>query len=54
MLSKRMARPLARRHRQEGAPPAVVFTTTSEGIATITGFPGPDLSERFGLPPHTD
>lgn len=31
----------------------MVFTTTSEGIATITGFPSPDLFERFGLPSHT-
>ena len=31
----------------------MVFTTTSEGIATITGFPSPELFERFGLPLHT-
>lgn len=28
----------------------MVFTITREGIATITGFPGPDLFGRFGLP----
>ena len=28
----------------------MAFTITSEGIATITGFPSPDLFERFGLP----
>ena len=32
----------------------MVFTTTSEGIATITGFPSPGLFERFGLPPQVD
>jgi DNA-directed RNA polymerase specialized sigma24 family protein len=32
----------------------MVFTATSEGIATITGFPSPNLFERFGLPSHTD
>ena len=29
----------------------MAFTITGEGIATITGFPSPDLFERFGLPP---
>jgi RNA polymerase sigma-70 factor (ECF subfamily) len=29
----------------------MVFTTAGDGIATITGFPSPDLFERFGLPP---
>ena len=29
----------------------MVFTTSGDGIATITGFPSPDLFERFGLPP---
>ena len=28
----------------------MVFTATDDGIATITGFPSPDLFERFGLP----
>ena len=28
----------------------MAFTITGEGIATITGFPSPDLFERFGLP----
>jgi hypothetical protein len=28
----------------------MVFTITSDGITTITGFPSPDLFERFGLP----
>jgi RNA polymerase sigma-70 factor, ECF subfamily len=28
----------------------MVFTTTSEGIAAITGFPSPHLFESFGLP----
>jgi RNA polymerase sigma-70 factor (ECF subfamily) len=28
----------------------MVFTITGEGIATITGFPSPDLFARFGLP----
>jgi len=28
----------------------MVFTTTGEGIATITGFPSPGLFDRFGLP----
>jgi RNA polymerase sigma-70 factor (ECF subfamily) len=28
----------------------MVFTITREGIATITGFPSPDLFGRFGLP----
>ena len=28
----------------------MVFAITSEDIATITGFPSPDLFERFGLP----
>jgi RNA polymerase sigma-70 factor (ECF subfamily) len=32
----------------------MVFTTGREGIATITGFPSPDLFERFGLPPYSD
>ena len=32
----------------------MVFTITSEGIAAITGFPSPDLFERFGLPPECD
>jgi RNA polymerase sigma-70 factor (ECF subfamily) len=30
----------------------MVFTTASDGIATITGFPSPDLFARFGLPPE--
>jgi RNA polymerase sigma-70 factor, ECF subfamily len=29
----------------------MVFTITRHGIATITGFPSPDLFARFGLPP---
>jgi RNA polymerase sigma-70 factor, ECF subfamily len=29
----------------------MVFTISGHGIATITGFPSPDLFERFGLPP---
>ena len=29
----------------------MAFTITGEGIATITGFPSPDLFDRFGLPP---
>jgi RNA polymerase sigma-70 factor (ECF subfamily) len=29
----------------------MAFTTRGEGIATITGFPSPDLFDRFGLPP---
>jgi hypothetical protein len=29
----------------------MVFTISSDGIATITGFPSPDLFGRFGLPP---
>jgi RNA polymerase sigma-70 factor (ECF subfamily) len=29
----------------------MVFTFNGEGIATITGFPSPDLFDRFGLPP---
>jgi RNA polymerase sigma-70 factor, ECF subfamily len=28
----------------------MVFTIASDGITTITGFPSPDLFERFGLP----
>jgi RNA polymerase sigma-70 factor (ECF subfamily) len=32
----------------------MVFTTTPEGIATITGFPSPDLFRRFGLPPDCE
>ena len=28
----------------------MVFTITGDGIATITGFPSPDLFERFDLP----
>ena len=32
----------------------MVFTITSEGIAVITGFPSPDLFERFGLPIECD
>ncbi len=28
----------------------MVFTTTRDGIATITGFPSPGLFARFGLP----
>jgi hypothetical protein len=28
----------------------MVFTIAGDGIATITGFPGPGLFERFGLP----
>ena len=27
------------------------FTITGDSIATITGFPSPDLFDRFGLPP---
>jgi hypothetical protein len=27
----------------------MVFTTTGDSIATITGFPSPDLFGRFGL-----
>jgi hypothetical protein len=30
----------------------MVFTTAADGIATITGFPSPDLFARFGLPPE--
>jgi RNA polymerase sigma-70 factor, ECF subfamily len=30
----------------------MVFTTVSDRIATITGFPSPDLFARFGLPPE--
>jgi RNA polymerase sigma-70 factor (ECF subfamily) len=32
----------------------MVFTFAGDGIATITGFPSPDLFERFGLPPTCD
>ena len=32
----------------------MVFTTVDDGIATITGFPSPDLFARFGLPPECD
>jgi RNA polymerase sigma-70 factor (ECF subfamily) len=32
----------------------MVFAITSEGIAAITGFPSPDLFERFGLPAACD
>jgi RNA polymerase sigma-70 factor (ECF subfamily) len=32
----------------------MVFTTTPEGIATITGFPSPGLFSRFGLPPDCE
>ena len=32
----------------------MVFTITGDGIAAITGFPSPDLFERFGLPPTCD
>jgi len=32
----------------------MVFTTTGDSIATITGFPRPDLFGRFGLPPACD
>ena len=32
----------------------MVFTTSGDGIATITGFPSPGLFERFGLPPTCD
>ena len=32
----------------------MVFTTTGDSIATITGFPSPDLFGRFGLPPACD
>jgi RNA polymerase sigma-70 factor, ECF subfamily len=32
----------------------MVFTITGDGIATITGFPSPDLFEKFGLPPTCD
>ena len=28
----------------------MVFTITGDGVATITGFPSPDLFDRFGLP----
>jgi len=28
----------------------MVFAISGEGIATITGFPSPDLFDRFGLP----
>jgi len=37
-------------HAFHGAPGEV----TREGIATITGFPSPDLFDRFGLPPVWD
>jgi RNA polymerase sigma-70 factor, ECF subfamily len=30
----------------------MVFTFADDGIATITGFPGPDLFDRFGLPAY--
>jgi hypothetical protein len=32
----------------------MVFTTAGDSIATITGFPSPDLFGRFGLPPACD
>jgi RNA polymerase sigma-70 factor (ECF subfamily) len=32
----------------------MVFAITGDGIATITGFPSPDLFEKFGLPPTCD
>ena len=32
----------------------MVFTFAGDGIATITGFPSPDLFGRFGLPPTCD
>jgi RNA polymerase sigma-70 factor (ECF subfamily) len=32
----------------------MVFTVTADRLATITGFPSPDLFERFGLPPACD
>jgi RNA polymerase sigma-70 factor (ECF subfamily) len=32
----------------------MVFTITGDGISTITGFPSPDLFEKFGLPPTCD
>jgi RNA polymerase sigma-70 factor (ECF subfamily) len=32
----------------------MVFTFASDGVATITGFPSPDLFERFGLPATCD
>jgi RNA polymerase sigma-70 factor (ECF subfamily) len=32
----------------------MVFTITRDGIATITGFPSPDLFGRFGLPPDCE
>ena len=32
----------------------MVFTTTGDSIATITGFPRPDLFGRFGPPPACD
>jgi RNA polymerase sigma-70 factor, ECF subfamily len=32
----------------------MVFTFASDGVATITGFPSPDLFERFGLPRTCD
>lgn len=32
----------------------MVFTSAEDSIATITGFPSPDLFERFGLPRTRD
>jgi hypothetical protein len=32
----------------------MVFTFAGDSIATITGFPSPDLFERFGLPRTRD
>lgn len=32
----------------------MVFTISGDGIATITGFPSPDLFERFGQPRTRD
>jgi RNA polymerase sigma-70 factor (ECF subfamily) len=32
----------------------MVFTFASDGVAAITGFPSPDLFERFGLPATCD
>jgi RNA polymerase sigma-70 factor, ECF subfamily len=32
----------------------MVFTIAGDGISTITGFPSPDLFEKFGLPPTCD
>jgi RNA polymerase sigma-70 factor (ECF subfamily) len=32
----------------------MVFTITGDGISTITGFPSPDLFEKFDLPSTCD